>query len=573
MVSLPRPPSAEPLVLSGFMATGKTTLGRAAAARAGVRFVDTDEELLAMARASEGRPFASVGEVLTALGEAPFRALEASVLRRATSTGEPCVIAVGGGALVAGDVRREVLSRCRVITLTASPATVLSRVRSAGAPLRPLLAMGDEELPARVDSLLAARSAAYAECHSRIATDDGRSIEEIADSILRAWQSRTLLMPLGDSSYPILFAGDRPAGAVVREVLADLRPSSHLHVTDETVRRLHGDSVLRECQSPAPTGALPIAGRPLPPVILPPGEREKHLGTLGRILESAVASGADRSSVLVAHGGGVVNDLTGFAAAVLLRGVRWVSVPTTLLSMADAAIGGKTGVDIGLAKNAAGAFHQPSAVVLDLRHVATETPRAFRSGLAEIVKAGAIADASLFAFLEERLTPAAADAESDLRALQTDLAFLEPAVAAAAAVKIRIVAEDPREAGVRALLNFGHTLGHALEAAGDFERWTHGEAVALGMIAAARAGVALGVTPPPVVPRLVAVLAACGLPTKLTGDDLRAALDHLGHDKKRSGAVIKAIFLTDIGRAVIHPLALSDLRRAFAEFGPGPSAG
>ncbi len=600
------------LVLSGFMATGKTTVGRALAERAAVPFVDTDAGVVAAARAS-GAPVAAVADVFTTLGEPAFRRLEAGVLARALEAPSPTVIAAGGGALVDPESRARALAAARVVTLTAPIEALLARLDRAAEPRRPLLEPPPREpagggnaasrggnaatgggnaasgggnaasgggnaasgnapagvaLRARIEALLAARAAVYAEAHATIATDDdGRSIDDIADAVERAWRAPALVVPLGARSYPVRFAGEAEAGAILRDLLDALRPSSWFHVTDTTVEPLWRARLLRATsgdRSPA-AGAPPLAR-----VSLAPGEREKHLAAVEQILHALVEAGADRGSVVVAHGGGVVSDMAGFAAAILLRGVRWISVPTTLLSMADAAIGGKTGVDLGPAKNAAGAFHQPSGVVIDVRHVATETPRAFTSGLAEIAKAGAIADPALIALLEAAAAavgstggrPAGMDTLHPR--LSTDVAFLEEAVFRAAAVKARIVALDERESGPRALLNFGHTLGHALEAAGGFERWTHGEAVALGMVGALRAGCALGLTPRADAGRLIALLGALGLPIDLRRPEIEAALPFLALDKKRRGAAVRAVFLTGIGHAVTHDLPLTELARLYA---------
>ncbi len=605
------------LVLSGFMATGKTTVGRALSERASVPFVDTDARVVAAARAS-GAPVATVADVFTILGEPTFRRLEAAALARALEAPPPTVIAVGGGALLDPESRARALAAARVVTLTAPIDTLLARLERGTDPRRPLLEArprdaapatsgdapatsgdGAPALRGRIEALLAARAACYAEAHATIATDDdGRSIEHVAEAVERAWRAPALVVPLGARSYPVRFAGEAEAGTLVRDILDALRPSSWFHVTDTTVEPLWRARFLRATsgdRSPAASGdRSPAAGAPpLACVSLAPGEREKHLAAVEPILRALVDAGADRGSVVVAHGGGVVSDMAGFAAAILLRGVRWISVPTTLLSMADAAIGGKTGVDLGPAKNAIGAFHQPSAVVIDVRHVATETPRAFTSGLAEIAKAGAIADPALIALLERAAAAAVAGSTDGQRAvtatlhplaageaagstkgspavtatlhhrLSRDVGFLEEAVFRAAAVKARIVAIDERESGPRALLNFGHTLGHALEAAGGFERWTHGEAVALGIVGALRAGCALGLTPRADADRLVALLGALGLPIDLRRPEIEAALPFLALDKKRRGAAVRAVFLTAIGSAVTHDLPLAELARLY----------
>jgi shikimate kinase/3-dehydroquinate synthase len=219
-------------------------------------------------------------------------------------------------------------------------------------------------------------------------------------------------------------------------------------------------------------------------------------------------------------------------------------MPTTLLAMVDASVGGKTGVDLGLAKNAVGAFHQPSAVVVDVARVATESDRAFSSGLAEVVKSAAIGDAELFEALE-------AHAGAVLR---REPALVEEVAFRSVAVKASIVSRDERESGDRALLNFGHTVGHALEAEGGYTRLTHGEAVSLGMVAALRAGVALGVTDPQVALRVTQLLGRLGLPTDLDAQPLGAALPLISLDKKRRRGAVRFVLLRGLGEAFLRDL-------------------
>ncbi len=323
---------------------------------------------------------------------------------------------------------------------------------------------------------------------------------------------------------------------VAARTIAELAPSQTFLVTDENVARLWGEPL---ASALARHGVSPRAT-----VVLPAGEEHKRLSSVERALTAMVEAGADRDAVVIGHGGGVVTDIAGFTAATLLRGVRWAAMPTTLLSMVDASVGGKTGVDLGAAKNAVGAFHQPSAVVVDVARVATESDRAYASGLAEVVKSAAIGDASLFELIES-------DPEAVCRrdpARVAELAFRSVAVKAA------IVARDEREAGDRALLNYGHTVGHALESEGGFTRLTHGEAVALGMVAALRIGVAEGVTPPSLADRVTLLLARLGLPVDLDAQPLAAALPLVALDKKRRRGAVRFVFLHALGDARVREI-------------------
>jgi len=286
-------------------------------------------------------------------------------------------------------------------------------------------------------------------------------------------------------------------------------------------------------------------------VSLPPGEEQKTIATVGTIWDAALGAGIDRDATVVAFGGGVVGDLAGFAASTLLRGIDCVQVPTTLLSMVDSSVGGKTGFDHPVGKNVIGSFHQPRAVVVDLAHLTTLPEREFACGLAEIVKIAAIADAPLLDALESagKLSP-------------HDLDALAPIVRAAISAKIRIVRDDERELGQRILLNFGHTLGHAIEAHGHYARHRHGEAVSLGVVLELAAGVHLGVTPPALVTRVRALLERLRLPTQVDPGELASAFRFVASDKKRRGGRIRMPFATAAGQSVVQDVSAERLRAA-----------
>lgn len=511
------------LLVSGFMGVGKSTVGRRAAAIAGVAFVDLDAAI-------EARAGKSVAAIFADHGEAAFRALEADELSQVLAAEGRAVVALGGGALMEASRRRAALERAFVVTLTARPGTLAAR--TAGTT-RPLLADAPDRA-ARICALLDARAAVYAEAHAQVATDE-RDVDAVAAAILAAWSQPTLAVALGPRSYAVQITAGAPA--VLADVLGKLRPSAVFVVTDENVQRLWGAGL-------AAAGVAPRAT-----VVLRPGEEHKRLAAVEQALTAMIEAGADRDAVVVGHGGGVVTDIAGFTAATLLRGVRWVAAPTTLLAMVDASVGGKTGVDLGSAKNAVGAFHQPSAVVIDAAHVTTETQRAYVSGLAEVVKSAAIGDPALFALLE---------AEAP-RVLARELPLVEELVFRSVAVKAAIVGRDERESGERALLNFGHTVGHALEAEGGFTRLAHGEAVSLGMVAMLRAGLALGVTDAGDAARVLALLARLDLPVDLDAEPLAAALRFVSLDKKRSGSGVRAVLLRRLGEAFVRETALADL--------------
>ncbi len=320
-------------------------------------------------------------------------------------------------------------------------------------------------------------------------------------------------------------------------------PSSVVVVTDSNVQRARG-AALEAALKPL---AVEVAH-----VTLPPGEAHKTLATVSTIWDAALGAGVDRDALVVAAGGGVVGDLAGFAAACLLRGVRFVQAPTTLLSMVDSSVGGKTGFDHAAGKNLIGAFHQPSAVVADLEHLTTLPLRERRAGLAEVVKIALAVDAPLLDALEKNV---AALARGEVEALL-------PVVRAAIEAKIRVVRDDERESGPRALLNLGHTVGHALETHGGYSRWLHGEAVALGTVAELRATATLGYTPPHVPARAAALFEALGLPAKVSAEDLASAWRYVSGDKKRTGNKLKLPVVTDAGASHVEKVDLGELRAA-----------
>jgi 3-dehydroquinate synthase len=287
------------------------------------------------------------------------------------------------------------------------------------------------------------------------------------------------------------------------------------------------------------------------------GESSKTLRGAQRVWSHALALGMDRRGALLCHGGGVISDLGGFAASALLRGVRYATVPTTLLSMVDASVGGKTAVDHPQGKNLLGAFHHPSLVWMDVEALRTLPRREIRSGLAEAVKIAVVRDPELLQVLER---DAARLARGD------DLDALRAVLVRAVRAKIDVVAEDERERGLRALLNFGHTVGHALEAASGY-RLRHGECVAVGMRAALSLGAAMGVTPPGLGQRVGELLDRLGLPSRARVDIGRAA-QALGHDKKREGGTLRFVLATGAGEATLREVpwaSAHDVLRAVIE--------
>jgi 3-dehydroquinate synthase len=278
-------------------------------------------------------------------------------------------------------------------------------------------------------------------------------------------------------------------------------------------------------------------------VLLPDGEQHKEWASLELIFQHLLSQGCDRKTQLYALGGGVVGDMTGFAAATYMRGVPFVQVPTTLLAQVDSSVGGKTAINHALGKNMIGAFHQPLRVVCDLDTLATLPPRELAAGLAEVIKYGPIADMAFLDWIEAHL-PA-------LLACQP--AALAYAVQRSCEIKAQVVGADERETGLRAILNFGHTFGHAIEAGLGYGRWLHGEAVACGMVMGMQLSADLGLVPQPLVQRLKQLLTAAGLPTRAPAMPLARWLELMQVDKKAEGGEIRFVVIEEPGRAGVRP--------------------
>jgi 3-dehydroquinate synthase len=340
----------------------------------------------------------------------------------------------------------------------------------------------------------------------------------------------TLQVPLGSRSYPIYIG----AGLLARaELIADRLPQKRaVIITNTTVAPLYLASLRR---------ALEARGVSVVPITLPDGESYKSWDTLNQLLDALIEQRCERNTALIALGGGVIGDIAGFAAAIYQRGVPYIQVPTTLLAQVDSAVGGKTAINHPGGKNMIGAFYQPLAVVSDTDTLATLPPRELAAGLAEVIKYGLIRDAAFFDWLEANMG----------RLVRREPEVLAYAIERSCANKSEVVALDERETGPRALLNFGHTFGHAIESGTGYGTWLHGEAVGTGMLLAARLSQRLGLLAAEDVKRLAAVLRAAGVPLKPPALGTERFLELMGHDKKVEGGRIRFVLLKRIGEAFV----------------------
>jgi 3-dehydroquinate synthase len=511
------------VVLVGHMGAGKSTVGRALAHELGWEFVDTD----ALTVALSGRTIPD----LFAEGEAHFRRWErqaiASLMER-----ERVVVAVGGGA-IAEDETRALLSALGPMVWLDAPVDVLWR-RAGRDPGRPL-STDESVFRARYE----ARRPYYERVPLRIDTA-ALGAAQAANAIAKLLKATPppLTVALGERSYPI------QVGVGLLASLPSLlgAPSRCLVVTDDQVAALYGDTVL---------ATLNHAGWEARLAVVPAGEGSKSLAEAGRLYDACVEAGLKRHHPIIALGGGVVGDLAGFVAATYQRGVPFVQVPTTLLAQIDSSVGGKVAINHPAGKNLIGAFYQPKLVLADTSTLLTLSEREYRAGLGELVKYGVIMDAALFELLEREFD----------RLNARDLPLLNELVRRCCELKAQVVAEDERETagGRRAILNFGHTVGHAIEAIAGYGTVLHGEAVAIGMVAEGAIAVRRGLWREEELKRLERLLVSLGLPTALPDLDALALLTAMGRDKKNLDKGIVFILPRALGDVSIETLSAADV--------------
>jgi shikimate kinase/3-dehydroquinate synthase len=523
-------PPATPMravVLVGMPGAGKTAIGRRLAARLGLPFRDADTEI----ESAAGMP---ITEIFARYGEPHFRAGERRVITRLLA-GPPLVLATGGGAFADRATRQAIKTSGAVtIWLKCELTTLLRRV--AGREHRPMFLNAD---PAEVlQRLMTTRHPFYAEADVTVTCSDESpevTTRRVQDAVETAVPPQRLPVGLGDRAYDVVIGPGllARAGGLIAPVLPARRV---VVVSDASVAAIHLPTLRR---------GLEAAGfQVLAEITVPPGEASKAFGQLQDVLERMLGAGLDRRTAVVALGGGVVGDLAGFAAAVAMRGVPFVQVPTTLLAQVDSSVGGKTGVNLRAGKNLAGAFHQPRIVLADTDTLATLPARELRAGYAEVAKHGLL-QGPLWDWCEAHGAAAVAG----------DIGALTHAVLESCRLKAAVVAADEREEsaeGGRALLNLGHTFGHALEAECGFDgTLLHGEAVAIGLGLAASISARLGHCSQEWPSRVIAHLAACGLPARIGDLDRRftveALMGRMAKDKKNRDGAMRFVLMRGPG--------------------------
>ncbi len=525
-----------PIALSGFMGAGKTTVGQRLARSLGRTFVDLDREL-------EAAFAMSIPDVFAHHGEEAFRAMEARLLQQALSRGDR-VVALGGGAVLDPDSRAALRERACWVHLEV-PAGELARrmAASGGGGGRPLWDA------AKVEEMLAARAPAYAEATFRV--DGDRPPAQVAAAVTAVADPRDAgavgELPGVLQRLPVAVPGaeyEIVVGRGLDDVLATevtaVGAGPIALLTDWNVGPLHAERV---------EALLRSTGREVLAITLPAGEDRKEARSVLDAVDRLLDRGWQRSAPVVALGGGVLGDMAGLVASLTLRGVPFVQLPTTLLAMVDSSVGGKVGVNHRAGKNLVGAFKQPALVVADLAFLDTLPDRELRAGLAEALKTALLGDPALVDVLEAR----AGDA------LRRDPALLAEIVVRCARYKAGVVARDEKEGGLRRVLNFGHTVGHALETTLGYGRLLHGEAIAIGMVAAAELGARRGTGDRALADRIRRLCAGLGLPTTAPPVSLTALERAASGDKKRSRNDLAWVLLESPGRPIIEEVPVSDL--------------
>ena len=510
------------LFLIGFMAAGKTSVGRGLAAATARRFVDLDDEIAAM-----GEPVAQ----LVARDEPEFRRREAAALASVIADGRADIIATGGGAPMFGDNLERMRAGGLVIALDVDVAE--ARARAAGGTARPLLA--------NAEALALERAATYRRAHAVVSTT-GRSLGEVIAQVAAVERAHAALpdrlqgatlVALGERTYPICVQDGFELGDAVR---AATRVAV---ISDDRVAAAWGSA------------AEAAVGRDLIKLAIIPGEASKSLATYEHLCAELIARGLDRNSIIVALGGGVVGDLAGFVAATLFRGIPVVQLPTTLVAMTDAAIGGKTAVDLPAGKNLVGAFHQPRLVSCALATLATLPARERRAGFGELWKYALLDGGALWRAVDACAGWAASGGDAPPE--------LQGVIARAVAYKAAIVGRDEHErTGVRALLNLGHTVGHAIE---SHTGMLHGEAVGLGLVAACRVSAALGLARRELETEVVEALRRTGMDADLDPHLTADVTDRIRVDKKRVGDRVRFIAIREVGACEPVEIDVAELGR------------
>ena len=514
------------IFFTGFMASGKSRVGRTLAERMGRPFVDTDAIIVERA----GK---TISEIFEQDGESAFRKMERELIEELAAGEEPKIISLGGGALSQDSIVTAIRKSGLLIRLWATPEVLSERI--ARKNTRPLMAgLNDEERLAKIKTMLADRELWYSKADFSVESSNDVSEQHVADKILqllRFYESYAISVETsGGDRYPIFIGkGILPHIGCLLEGLKLSQSHKFLVCTDTTVAKAQSRT-LDKIKNQA--GGCPVFK-------FRAGETNKTLSSLNQLYTFMLHREYGRKSCLLQFSGGVVGDMAGFGAATYQRGVPFIQLPTTVLSMVDSSVGGKVAVNHPAGKNMIGAFYQPRAVVCDLNTLQTLAESEVKAGIAEIVKYGVIYDEAFFKYMEDNAAKINAKDEEVFKAL----------ILRSCSIKAEVVGIDEKENGLRAILNYGHTFGHAIEKLTDYNKYSHGIAVSLGMRVAARAAVLLGMMTKEDEDRQNKLLDALGLPAKVDfALNTAAAWQAMGIDKKAEKNTRVYILPTCIGK-------------------------
>ena len=487
--------------------TGKSTIGKTLARNLKIPFIDLDRVI----ETNAGMP---IPEIMEEQSESVFRDRETAALKNLANEKES-VVALGGGALLREENRLFAEGHGKVVLLMADVKTLFQRINE-GPNKRPLL---EGDLLEKLTSLLKKRDKHYSSFSLSVHVNSN-PIEQNAHKVQVAL-GRHHLSAMGEYDAVVQGNGLEALGEMLK--LRGLQ--NPIVVTDENVAKFHAEGVV---------AALRKSGYDPKVIAIPAGEEYKNLETVSRLWKSFLENELDRKSTVIALGGGVIGDMAGFAASTYMRGIAWVGVPTTLLSMVDASLGGKTGFDLPEGKNLIGAFYPPKLVLADSQLLSTLPEAELISGMAEVVKHGVISDPELFALCS--------------RGLDWIKDNLEEIVKRAMAVKIKVIEEDPYEKGIRAALNLGHTVGHAIELVSKFNL-RHGEAISIGTVVEAKYAKRIGIAGIGLADRIGVTMSALGLPTHIPEEmPHEEIIRAMRVDKKRSAKAIRFALPVEIGK-------------------------
>lgn len=514
------------IFFTGFMASGKSRVGRCLAERMERPFVDTDA--LIAERAGK-----TISEIFEQDGEPTFRKMEREVVEELAASEEPKVISLGGGALSQDSIVTAIRKSGLLIRLWAAPEVLSERIGRKNT--RPLMAgLNDEERLAKIKTMLADRERWYSKADFSVESSNEFSEQHVAEKILQIlkfYESYALSVETsGGERYPIFIGKNLlPHLGCLLEGLKLSQTHKFLVCTDTTVAKAQSRTLEKIKNQAGNCPAFKFRA----------GETNKSLSSLNQLYTFMLHREYGRKTCLLQFSGGVVGDMAGFGAATYQRGVPFIQLPTTVLSMVDSSVGGKVAVNHPAGKNMIGAFYQPRAVVCDLNTLQTLAENEVRAGIAEIVKYGVIYDEAFFKYMEENSAKINAKDEEVFKAL----------ILRSCSIKAEVVGIDEKENGLRAILNYGHTFGHAIEKLTDYNKYSHGIAVSLGMRVAARAAVLLGMLSKEAEARQNRLLDALGLPKKVDfALDVNAAWQAMGIDKKAEKGSRVYILPTCIGK-------------------------